>query len=68
MNLGAHMSTAGGLHQAFSRGEAAGCGTLQLFTKNERQWQAKPLSSESIAQFKAEAARSCIGPVMVHAS
>ncbi len=68
MNLGAHISAAGGLHQAFARGEAVGCHTLQIFSKNERQWRAKPLLEESIAQFKAEAARSRLGPVMVHGS
>jgi deoxyribonuclease IV len=68
MNLGAHISSAGGLHQAFARGEAAGCKTMQLFTKNERQWQAKPLTEEGIALFKAEAARSGIRPLMVHDS
>ena len=68
MNLGAHISAAGGLHQAFARGEAVGCHTVQIFSKNERQWRAKPLLEESIAQFKAEAARSGLGPVMVHGS
>jgi len=68
MNLGAHMSVAGGLHQAFARGEAAGCTTLQIFAKNERQWKAKPLTEEGIAQFKAEGQRSKLGPVMVHGS
>ncbi len=68
MNLGAHISAAGGLHQAFARGESAGCHTLQIFSKNERQWRSKPLTEESIAQFKAEAARSGLGPVMVHGS
>jgi deoxyribonuclease-4 len=68
MNLGAHISAAGGLHQAFARGEAVGCNTLQIFSKNERQWRAKPLAEEHIAQFKAEAVRSGLGPLMVHAS
>ncbi len=68
MNLGAHMSIAGGLHLAFARGEAAGCRCLQIFSKSERQWRAKPLLPEAVAQFKAEAARSGLGPVMVHAS
>jgi deoxyribonuclease-4 len=68
MILGAHISAAGGLHQAFARGEAVGCNTLQIFSKNERQWQAKPLTEEHIAQFKTEAARSGLGPLIVHAS
>ena len=68
MILGAHISTAGGLHQAFARGEAVGCNTVQIFSKNERQWQAKSLTEEQIAQFKAEATRAGLSPLMVHAS
>src|SRR5690348_13967407 len=68
MNLGSHMSIAGGLHQAFSRGERAGCRVLQIFSKNERQWRAKPLTEAEIDQFRAEAVRSGLAPVMVHAS
>lgn len=68
MNLGAHISAAGGLHQAFARGALAGCQTIQIFSKNERQWQAKPLTEEAIAQFKAEAARAQPRAMMVHAS
>lgn len=68
MNFGAHMSVAGGVDQAFARGEAVGCRTLQLFTKNERQWRAKPLAAETIAQFHAEARRSRIAPLLSHAS
>lgn len=68
MNVGAHISVAGGLHQAFARGEAAGCRTLQIFSKNERQWRAKPLTPEAIDLFKAEAARSGLTAALVHAS
>lgn len=68
MIFGAHISAAGGLHQAFARGETAGCETLQIFTKSERQWQAKPLTEDIIGQFKAEATRSGIAPLMAHGS
>jgi deoxyribonuclease-4 len=68
MIFGAHISAAGGLHQAFARGETAGCETLQIFTKSERQWQAKPLTEDSIAQFKVEATRSGIAPLLAHGS
>ena len=68
MNFGAHMSISGGLHRAFARGEAVGCRTLQIFSKNERQWNAKPLTEDAIASFRAEQARTGIGPVIVHDS
>lgn len=62
------MSIAGGIHKAFARAEEAGCRTLQIFSKNERQWQAKPLDAPSIIAFKAEATRSAISPLIVHGS
>ncbi|MDP9315041.1 MAG: deoxyribonuclease IV [Chloroflexota bacterium] len=68
MNFGAHMSVAGGLHKAFERGAAVGCRTMQIFSKNERQWQAKPLAADDIQRFKAEQARTGIGPLIVHDS
>lgn len=68
MNFGAHMSISGGLHLALARGEAVGCRTLQIFSKNERQWTAKPLTEEAIERFKFEQARTGISPVIVHDS
>lgn len=69
MRLGAHMSTAGGIFTAFQRGDEAGCESMLIFTKSNRQWQAKPLTEKDIEQFK-EAAQtySHIHPVAVHAS
>lgn len=68
MNFGAHMSISGGLYKAFARGESVGCRAMQIFSKNERQWQAKPLLAEDIDRFKAEQARTGIGPLIVHDS
>ena len=42
--LGAHMSISGGLHLAVGRAVAAGCGVLQIFTRNSNQWKGKTLS------------------------
>lgn len=60
--LGAHMSIAGGLHNAIARGVTAGSTALQIFTKNASQWRAKPLEDEAIARFKADLAGSAIDP------
>ncbi|HEX6385442.1 MAG TPA: TIM barrel protein, partial [Anaerolineae bacterium] len=69
MRLGAQMSTAGGLDKAFERGQEAGCDTIMVFTKSNRQWQAKPLSDEDIEAYKrANEAYAHIHPVTVHAS
>lgn len=49
--LGAHMSIAGGLHLAFQRIRKVGGEALQIFTKNERQWQARPISQDLVERF-----------------
>ena len=46
------MSIAGGYHLAAEKGGALGCTTIQVFTKNERQWRAKPITDEDAALFK----------------
>jgi deoxyribonuclease-4 len=68
MKFGAHMSISGGLHRAFGHGERIGCDTIQIFSKNQQQWRAKPLTETDIAQFQAEQARTGLGPVVVHDS
>jgi len=68
MPFGAHMSIAGGVARAFARGRQVGCETMQIFCKNERQWEARPLSDEEVAAFHAEHARSRIDPVFAHAA
>jgi deoxyribonuclease-4 len=68
MPFGAHMSISGGVAKAFARGEQVGCEAMQIFTKSDRQWAAKPLLEEDVAAFKSEQARCGIGPVVVHDS
>lgn len=69
MRLGAQMSVAGGLHTAFKRGDAAGCDSIMVFTKSNRQWAAPPLSSDDIAKFQQAATTYAhITPLAVHAS
>ncbi len=68
MLLGAHMSIAGGLHQAFARGTLVGCQTMQIFTKNDRQWKAKPLSEEDLASWQSARTAAAITPILTHDS
>ncbi|HWQ16067.1 MAG TPA: deoxyribonuclease IV [Roseiflexaceae bacterium] len=68
MRFGAHMSIAGGLHSAFGHGQRAGCDVIQIFSKNQQQWRARPLTEEEIARFKEEQARCGIPAVLVHDS
>lgn len=49
--LGAHMSIAGGCHNALTRGREVGADAVQVFTKNASQWKAKPLTDDLCDQF-----------------
>lgn len=50
--VGAHVSISGGVENAPLNAEAIGATAFALFTKNQRQWQAKPLTPESIEAFQ----------------
>lgn len=52
MYLGAHMSVAGGLHKAIARIQAVDGTALQIFSRNQRQWRAKPVSPEEATAFQ----------------
>ena len=49
--LGAHMSIAGGYHKAVEIAAEEGCDCVQIFTKNNNQWRAKPLTDEDVTLF-----------------
>jgi len=50
--LGAHVSASGGLFNAPLNARAIGANAFAMFTKNQKQWSAKPLTIEEIAQFQ----------------
>jgi deoxyribonuclease-4 len=50
--IGAHVSAAGGVENAPLNAQKIGAKAFALFTKNQRQWKAKPLSEESILAFR----------------
>ena len=50
--FGAHMSVAGGCHNALRLAREHQCGTVQLFTKNANQWNARPFTEEEVRQFR----------------
>ena len=66
--LGAHMSIAGGTPRALERAEATGCEALQIFTKNSNQWRGRQLGNAEVETFRAQAARSPVGPIVAHTS
>ena len=50
--IGAHVSAGGGVEFAPVNAHEIGANAFALFTKNQRQWVAKPLTQESISLFK----------------
>lgn len=44
---GSHLSIAGGMHKAIAEAVRLGMATVQVFTKNQQQWVAKPLTEEA---------------------
>ena len=50
--LGAHMSIAGGYYKAVEEAHRCGCDCVQLFTKNNNQWRAKPITDEEAKLFQ----------------
>ncbi len=51
--FGAHVSASGGVENAPVNAHAIGARAFALFTKNQRQWNAAPLTASSIAAFRA---------------
>lgn len=66
--LGAHMSIAGGVGNAFLQGKKVACDAIQIFTKSSRQWASKPYSKEEIEQFHLNRKETGIGAVVAHDS
>lgn len=55
--VGAHVSASGGVAQAPLNAQKIGAKAFALFTKNQRQWQAKPLEGSEIEAFKENLAQ-----------
>jgi len=66
--VGAHTSIAGGLHLALERGAEAGCDVVQIFSKSNQQWAAKPIREADLSDWAQARRRTGVAPAMVHAS
>jgi deoxyribonuclease IV len=60
--VGAHVSAAGGVENAPLNAAKIGAKAFALFTKNQRQWAAKPLAESSIEAFKQNLIQVGIAP------
>jgi deoxyribonuclease-4 len=66
--LGANVPTKGGLATAAANGRAIAADAIQIFTRNQVQWRAKPVSTEEAAAFRESIAGSGLRMVMTHGS
>lgn len=66
--LGAHTSAAGGVQNALFEGQRIGATTIQLFTSNQRQWQSRSLSPETIQLWQKALKETELTHIMSHDS
>ena len=67
MEIGAHVSSAGGIHTAIDRAVAIGCESLQVFTQSPRTWRPTSHDPANLERFRERRAEAGIGGVLCHA-
>ena len=67
VQLGAHVSTSGGIHTAIDRIEEMGGDCVQIFTQSPRTWRPTNHDPANIDRFKKRRAEAGIGGVVCHA-
>lgn len=66
--IGAHTSAAGGVQNALYEGMSIGATTIQLFTSNQKRWDAKPITKEIQEAWEIALDKTGISSVMSHDS
>lgn len=64
--LGAHVSIAGGLHNAPHNGKAATCEVVQIFTRSRNQWRGRRLLPGEIERFREAQEETKVKVVCAH--
>lgn len=64
--MGAHISIQGGVSTAIDRAKKLKFSAMQIFTKNNNRWFAKPLTKEEISLYKLKLISSGIKFVVAH--
>jgi deoxyribonuclease IV len=67
MLIGAHVSTAGGLVEAHTRGVERGCDAIQVFNQSPRQWRPTSWKPDDVAEFLELMKGGPIESVTIHA-
>jgi len=60
MQVGMHVSIAGSIDRAVDNALTLGCNAFQIFTRNPRGWNTKPLSNDIITNFREKLSTSKI--------
>ena len=68
MELGAHVSAAGGVDKTVGRAASIGAEAIQLFASSPRGWKFRPIPDEKSEAFKEKAAEAGIGSTFLHGS
>ena len=66
MILGAHVSTAGGIHNAIKNGTDLDCEAIQIFLRNPNQWKGKSPTPEIIEKFRTAWVAAALSDIIVH--
>lgn len=66
--IGAHTSAAGGVQNALLEGQDIGATTIQFFTANQKRWDGKPLSTDTLSAWKTALDQTQMRQVMSHDS
>jgi deoxyribonuclease-4 len=67
MQIGAHVSSAGGIDKAIDRAVAIGADSVQVFTQSPRAWRPTNHDPASFERFREKRAEAGIGGVLCHA-
>src|SRR6266404_3828638 len=66
MEIGAHVSSAGGIHTAIDRAVAIGADSMQVFTQSPRTWRPTNHDPASFDLFREKRAKADMGGVLFH--
>ncbi len=68
MWLGAHVGIGGGYSNAVTSGIEIAADAIQIFTRNQMQWKAKPIDEEAAKRFREDFKSSKLKAVVAHGS
>lgn len=66
MDLGAHVSTAGGISKAVERAQEIGAETIQIFASSPRAWAFKALAENQVLAFREGVEEAGIKSTFIH--